>query len=148
MFDNSKILAETMGNSNLATKGDCSSDWQDIDDRDHATHYVYVLRLEGENFYVGLTQKFPTSRIGQHGGRHGAAWTRVHAPVALVETIDTRTTSREKASIRENLVTWKYMQMYGWEKVRGGFFCTVDEEATRLNLVSHGYFDAPNLGRR
>ncbi|WP_143135388.1 hypothetical protein [Burkholderia ubonensis] len=148
MFDNSTILAETMGNSDLAAKGACSSDRQDIDDRDQATYHVYVLRLEGGNFYVGLTQKIPTFRIGQHGGRHGAAWTKVHSPVALVETIDTRTTSREKASIRENIVTWTYMQMYGWEKVRGGFFCAVDEETTRLNLVSHGYFDAPNMGRR
>lgn len=107
------------------------------------TYYIYVLRLDGGNYYVGLTSGCPSRRIEQHGGRHGAAWTRLHHPLELVETIDTRTTDQTKASLHESMVTWKYMQRYGWQRVRGGYFCACDEEATRKNLEAHGFFEAP-----
>lgn len=107
-----------------------------------ATYVIYVLRLQGANFYVGLTLGLPANRIGQHGGKHGAAWTRMHPPIALVETIDCRTTNKERAFEKENVVTWQYMQRYGWQRVRGGFFTKCDEEETRKNLRSHGFFEA------
>lgn len=110
-----------------------------------SNYVVYVLRLEGDNFYVGLTLGRPAKRIGQHGGRHGAAWTKLHPPVALVETIDCGTTDEQRATQRENLVTWKYMMRHGWQRVRGGYFTQCDEVQTRKNLEAHGFFEATAL---
>ncbi|WP_143135052.1 hypothetical protein [Burkholderia ubonensis] len=106
----------------------------------------YVLRSKGGNYCVGHTLGLPANRIDQHGGKYGAAWSRMHPPVALIETIDCRTIGEERAIEKEYVVTWQYMQRYGWQRVRGGFFTKCDEEETRKNLRAHGFFEA--TGRR
>lgn len=113
----------------------------------HESYRVYVLRLEGDHFYVGLTSGPPAIRIAQHGGKHGAAWTKLHPPVSLVETIPLQGADEQRASEFENVVTWQYMQRYGWQRVRGGYFTRCDEEETRKNLLAHGFFEAPPCRR-
>ena len=113
------------------------------------SYRVYILELENGNYYVGLTKGAASQRIGQHGGRHGAEWTRLHFPVGEVDVpIDTRTQDKEMAEAMENFVTWLVMQKYGWQRVRGGYFCHKDEEETRKNLLRHGFFEFPRIDWR
>jgi len=113
-----------------------------MNSRVDVTFYLYVLKLVGGRFYVGMTGGPPGRRIDQHGSRRGAAWTRLHTPVELVETSNTRTSDRAIAEQKESLLTWTYMRKHGWRNVRGGFFCATDERQTELALRAHGYFEA------
>jgi hypothetical protein len=85
---------------------------------------VYVLRLEGGNFYVGRCRNFKV-RIGRHLSGMGAKWTRMHRPIA-VEAIFIGDVEEEKA------VTLHYMATHGINRVRGWVFCkggSYDESA-------------------
>jgi hypothetical protein len=86
---------------------------------------IYVLRLQHGKYYVGKTND-PSSRIRSHFNGYGSAWTRLHAPIGVVEV-------RENASnIDEDLVTLKYIDRYGFENVRGGSYCDIDLDENEL----------------
>ena len=79
--------------------------------------YVYVLELEGKNWYVGYSQDVQT-RIASHFLGVGAKWTQEHKPIAVnsVKPGDTHL---------ETLTTVALMATHGWERVRGGSYCHV-----------------------
>lgn len=78
---------------------------------------MYVLKLEHEKWYVGHSTA-PLKRFDAHMGEEGAAWTAVHPPLALVETLPGGTTE-------EMITTLRYMELYGIDAVRGGPWCTL-----------------------
>ena len=47
--------------------------------------YVYVLELEGGNFYIGQSTSI-LRRSDQHLNGSGSQWTKLHAPVRYIET--------------------------------------------------------------
>ena len=79
---------------------------------------VYVLSLEDESWYVGITFNLNV-RLGQHWTGSGAKWTRIHKPISVVEVIYPAT--REM----ENQVTLRYIDKYGKDRVKGGSWCRV-----------------------
>lgn len=82
---------------------------------------LYVLALEGDNYYVGITGLEPwTKRIEQHSQGKGAHWTRLHKPVRVIESVDLGSVSRHDALAEENAVTLRFIQKYGVDHVRGG----------------------------
>ena len=102
---------------------------------------LYVLKLEDGCYYVGQSAEVH-KRIQLHNVGKGAAWTRLHAPLALIECKRTWTSDRKSAETKENLLTLEMMKKYGWQKVRGGWFCQVEEEPLQLNLRAHGLFES------
>lgn len=76
---------------------------------------VYILRLQGANYYVGATDNLER-RMRQHTSGRGAAWTKRHSPIKTVASSDP--VSHWKQLERE--VTIQVMATYGWAKVRGG----------------------------
>ena len=80
--------------------------------------YVYILELEGNNWYVGFSQDLHT-RIASHFLGAGSKWTQLHKPLSVykVQLGDT---------ILENCITIALMCRYGFEKVRGGSYCNVE----------------------
>jgi predicted GIY-YIG superfamily endonuclease len=76
---------------------------------------LYVLRLQGGNYYVGTTDSFE-KRIEQHRQGNGALWTRKHKVVAV------ETTMACKSPFDEDRVTKEYMAKYGIDRVRGGTY--------------------------
>ena len=84
--------------------------------------HVYVLELEGgkegSNWYVGWSQDIHT-RIASHFLGAGALWTRLHRPIAVHSV-------KPGCTMLETCVTVAMMCRYGWERVRGGSFCTVE----------------------
>jgi len=76
---------------------------------------VYVLELEQGNYYVGITYSLNV-RLAQHWSGSGAKWTRLHRPIRVVEVLYPATV------LDENETTKKYMEQYGYDRVRGGVY--------------------------
>ena len=79
------------------------------------TTNVYVLRLEGEFFYVGKSED-EIKRYQDHLQGRGPAWTKLHRVLAL------ETVHRGVSPYAEDMVTLEYMSRYGISKVRGGTY--------------------------
>jgi hypothetical protein len=80
---------------------------------------IYVLELEDDCFYVGITYNL-NLRIAQHLSGTGAGWTKMHRPVKIVEVFHDGCTRQ-----MEDEVTKRYVDIYGAENVRGGSWCKV-----------------------
>lgn len=108
---------------------------------------VYVLGLEGGNYYVGTTKDL-ARRLKQHlAGVNSAWWTRLHAPISTIEIREVGYTNYGNAYKHENLVTLEYVDRYGIELVRGGFITSAyeDEAAKQLELARRVYAPAAEL---
>ena len=75
---------------------------------------VYVLELEDDCWYVGITHNL-NMRYAQHLSGDGAVWTKMHPPKRI------HAVYTEDATFKlENEVTKKLIDIYGVDKVRGG----------------------------
>lgn len=74
---------------------------------------VYVLKLENNCYYIGFTKDFERRMI-EHKHGFGSVWTRKHKPIGVLEKHPERTLNFE------NILTEKYIEIYGYSKVRGG----------------------------
>lgn len=79
----------------------------------HTIGTVYVLKLQGDHYYVGFTRDLP-HRLAKHFAHKGALWTQKHEPVNLVDVY------YDVPEFVEHRVTKIYIERYGPEKVRGG----------------------------
>ena len=75
------------------------------------THYIYVLKLVGGKYYVGESRNL-TARLMMHFIGHGAKWTKLHKPVAVMQVLEAETKDDEKYK------TLEMMKRYG-DAVRG-----------------------------
>ena len=87
--------------------------------------YVYVLSLEQNKWYVGLTDTDISERIEDHMTNHSAQWVKKYKPIKMVEYF--KGTKRD-----ENILTLKYMIKYKWWNVRGGSWT-----AARMTQAPH-----------
>ncbi len=74
---------------------------------------IYVLSLENSCYYIGFTRYFEM-RMNDHFEGNGAIWTKKHSPIDVIERHPNKTLNYE------NFLTEKYINKYGYEKVRGG----------------------------
>jgi hypothetical protein len=92
---------------------------------------VYVLRLQGDHFYVGRSM-VPEDRILQHftGSRSASVWTKLHKPIEIIEIFS------NVDSFEEDKIVKIYMAKYGIFSTRGGSYSTVtlDENTTNFLL--------------
>jgi predicted GIY-YIG superfamily endonuclease len=89
------------------------------------SYWLYALRLQNGKYYVGYTGRSnPYDRILQHGdgSLDGAAWTRKHKPIEVIEIRQVNNVSLRKIKALEQNLTWAYMNVYGTNRVRGGIF--------------------------
>lgn len=102
---------------------------------------IYALKLEEGNYYVGQTTNL-RRRIKEHmQGRRGSEWTKLHKLMYLIESFDSKMTDSKKAIVLEHEMVLKYMEVYGWKKVRGGYFNLIEEEATYKTLLKRRHKD-------
>ena len=86
--------------------------------------FLYVLKLECECWYVGISQT-PMKRALEHLNGNGAAWTRKHRPLKplkdniVITDIGNLTVSN--AELKEDMVTEGMQKKFGLNKVRGGY---------------------------
>lgn len=74
---------------------------------------VYVLQLENECFYVGYTNDIELRWI-EHKHGFGSTWTRINKPIKIILI------HPNQSILFENSLTEKYIEKYGYNKVRGG----------------------------
>lgn len=74
---------------------------------------VYVLELEDGKYYIGASVD-PEKRFLCHVSGEGAAWTRKHWPIRILQIIE------GGSNFEEDKVTKEYMAKYGIDNVRGG----------------------------
>lgn len=83
------------------------------------TTNVYALKLANGKYYVGKTDDLE-QRLQNHFSGSGAAWTREHEPIKVLEI-------RENVSrFEEDKMTKEYMEKYGIDNVRGGAYSQVE----------------------
>ena len=91
--------------------------------------YIYVLQLQNDKYYVGKTTN-PHFRFDNHFTSNGCEWTKLHKPIKILELIP------NCDDYDEEKYTYKYMDKYGIDNVRGGSSSSVvlDTE-TKKHLV-------------
>ena len=100
-----------------------------------ASHFVYVLQLEGNRFYVGTTTDVDR-RVRQHSSGEGAAaFTRKYRLVREVREERQEFGSKEEANQAETTKTLKLMIEKGIDNVRGGEYAQTSQTTpTRATL--------------
>ena len=83
--------------------------------------YLYVLKLEYNFIYVGITSN-PRKRIKNHFFGNGAKITHQFMPLEVLDIIECRPV-REEVEQVENNVTEHLFNTYGKDKVFGGKYC-------------------------
>ena len=81
---------------------------------------IYILKLADDKYYIGKCRKNNeidvNKRIRQHFNKKGAAWTKKHPPVSIVNI------KYDMDKYDEDKWTKIYMDKYGIENVRGGIY--------------------------
>jgi predicted GIY-YIG superfamily endonuclease len=101
--------------------------------------WFYVLELAGGNFYVGISGN-AKRRHQQHIEGKGAAWARLHKPKRVLFQHEHEVADCRAAELLENEITVRLMCEHGWKKVRGGYFCALDESSVEASLRAHGHW--------
>lgn len=95
--------------------------------------WLYVLQLEDNKYYVGITTQTPEKRFLQHkNGFAGAAWAHKHKPIAIHDTKDLGVVPAATAEQFENKVVRLYIKKYGIDNVRGGDLRTTEKLVPRF----------------
>ena len=79
------------------------------------TTNIYILKLQGGNYYVGKSDN-PMKRYQEHVNGSGSAWTRKYKPVGIEKIIPNASPFDEDRYVKE------YMAIHGINKVRGGAY--------------------------
>lgn len=80
---------------------------------------VYVLKCQHDKYYIGSTCRPLTKRIYEHVEFKGSEWTKLHPPLAIIQSVG------GADSFDEDKYTKLYMMKYGIENVRGGSYCQI-----------------------
>ena len=83
------------------------------------TTNLYILRLQGERYYIGKSNNL-SKRIAEHMAGEGSAWTKKYRPISVKETF------LNVSPFQEDFKTVEYMAKYGIDNVRGGSYAQVD----------------------
>ena len=78
---------------------------------------TYVLELEDNKYYVGMTCNLNLRLLEHFTGEYSAKWTSKYKPIRLQEV---------HIGNIERVVTLKYMLKYGFKNVRGAGWCRIE----------------------
>ena len=95
-------------------------------------HYkLYVLRLEQDKYYIGITTQTVEARFEEHlKGSRSSYWTTKFKPLEVIDAEDLGMITKMQAEEIEDKVTIECMQKYGAENVQGGHFTSRDDVFT------------------
>ncbi len=97
---------------------------------------LYVLRLQDNKYYVGITTKTPQIRMQEHlSGIRVAYWTAKHKPLEIILEEDLGRVSKAHAEKYENKVTRDLMKKHGINNVRGGDLTSVEDYIKRFGYI-------------
>lgn len=107
-----------------------------------AEYSLFVLRLEGDKYFVGYSNN-PETRIRRHFAGKAAEWTALHKPLETITTRPLGFISESAAAQAADIATVALMRKAGWRNVRGGPWWSVDAEEILKMLHSRGFKDIP-----
>ena len=90
---------------------------------------IYILKLEGGNYYVGKAEN-PTKRYQEHLDGKGSAWTKKWKPIGVENIIP------NAGPFDEDKYTKEMMQKHGVDKVRGGSYVRVELEPFQITTLT------------
>jgi predicted GIY-YIG superfamily endonuclease len=90
-----------------------------VDNLDITKYYIYVLELIDNRYYVGRTGNI-LKRIEEHFTGCGSIYTMKYNPIKVIEVVEELTKKDERNK------TLEMMSKYGWEKVRGAGWCSLE----------------------
>ena len=99
---------------------------------------IYVLRLEGNFYYIGKSEDV-MARCEQHMNGNGSAWTRAHKPLSLEKTLDCA------SPFEEDKITKEYMARHGIDKVRGGSYVSLELDEVQKEALQREIWGAKDL---
>lgn len=88
---------------------------------------LYVLLLQGNNYYVGITAQKVKKRLKQHAEGSGSRWTSKYRPIGIIEEYSIGVMCESDAVKVETEKTMDVIAEHGISKVRGGSLVRVDE---------------------
>ncbi len=80
---------------------------------------IYILKLEQNKYYVGLT-KYPESRIQEHFNGTGSTFTKTFKPIQLIHSFNTFDRYDEDKTVKQ------YMSKYGILKFIDGTYSIIE----------------------
>lgn len=82
---------------------------------------VYVLLLKENKYYVGHTTNLIKlqENLRQKNIRHKSPWVTKYEPIGIVCTVPGDRTTKD-------IITLQVMELFGWENVRGGKWCSIE----------------------
>ena len=89
---------------------------------------IYVLKLEGNKYYVGKTTN-PAYRLDDHFSEGGSVWTQKYKPISIHEL------RPDRPDTDEQIVTQEYMKKYGIDNVRGGPWCKISLTQPEKDMI-------------
>lgn len=99
-------------------------------------YWLYVLKLEQEKFYIGITTRTPEIRFREHvKGVRPAYWTKKYKPLKIIDSKNLDLMTRERAESYENKVVRKYMKEKGYNSARGGDLTNEEDYAVFGNRL-------------
>jgi hypothetical protein len=99
---------------------------------------IYVLRLQGGKYYVGKSDD-PQRRYEEHIQGRGAAWTRLHKPLAIEKIVPNAN------GFDEDKITKEMMSTHGIDNVRGGTYVSIELDDSQYYSVQTEIWAAKNL---
>ena len=109
--------------------------------QDKKQWYLYVLKLEKDKYYVGITSQTVKKRFNEHKtGIRAANWTKKYKPVEIVHSRMLGIITKQDTEVIENKAVREYINTYGINKVRGGDITdTIDLFIFRRNIIDKQY---------
>ena len=108
--------------------------------------FIYVLQLQNNKYYIGKTLN-PHFRFETHFTNNGSEWTKLHKPIKILELIP------NCDNYDEDKYTYKYMDKYGIDNVRGGSYTspildkeTINQLKKISNSINNRCFICSNVG--
>ena len=93
---------------------------------------VYLIELEQDKWYLGITHDAHMKGQKTHGGPNGARWTALYKPLRYADEsvkahIVSEAFGKANAEDLEHALTVQAMDQKGWHNVRGGKYLRIYE---------------------
>lgn len=99
------------------------------------TWTLYVLRLQQNKWYIGITSQTVEARFHEHKYGRKSYWTEKYPPIEIADSKSLGDLSLEDAKVYEDKVTMRYMKEKGVNNVRGGSLTDKSDYVIRFGYI-------------
>ncbi len=99
---------------------------------------LYVLQLQENKFYVGITKRSINERLSDHVQKQGSAWTKKYPVIKLLESVN------DADSFTEDKYVKMYMLKYGVDNVRGGSYLKMELPQHQIDSLNEEFNTSQN----